>query len=120
MISTPIEMVRVNTFSFDIAITENTSPVNLTGGTLYFTAKWSPLDADASAVFQLTSTPAAGITVLSASGGTANITIPKTATSTLPYHDTLLDYDLKFIDASSQAFTVMRGKLNVLYNITRT
>lgn len=112
-------MVRVNTFSFDVAITENESPVNLTGGVLYFTAKWSPLDTDAQAVFQLFS-PAAGITILSASGGTANITIPKTATATLPYHDTLLDYDLKFVDASTQAFTVMRGKLNVLTNITRT
>lgn len=119
MISTPIEMVRVNTFSFDISITENESPVNLTGGILYFTAKWSPLDADAQAVFQLSS-PSSGITLISASGGTANITIPKTATTSLPYHDTLLDYDLKFVDAASQAFTVMRGKLNVLYNITRT
>ncbi len=120
MISTPIEMVRVNTFSFDVEITENSTPVNLTGGTLYFTAKWSPLDADASAVFQLTSSPAAGITVLSATNGTANITIPKSATTALPYHDTLLDYDLKFVDSISQAFTVMRGKLNVLYNVTRT
>ncbi len=120
MISTPLEMVRVNTFSFDVVITENSEPINLTGGTLYFTAKWTPLDADASAVFQLTSSPAAGITVLSAVNGTANITIPKTATSTLPYHDTLLDYDLKFIDSSTLAFTVLRGKLNVLYNVTRT
>lgn len=119
MISTPIELVRVNTFSFDIAITEDEVPVNLTGGILYFTAKWTPTDTDAQAVFQLTS-PSTGITFLSASGGTANITIPKSSTSTLPYHDTILDYDLKFVDASSQAFTVMRGKLNVLYNVTRT
>lgn len=119
MISTPLEMVRINTFSFDVSCTENEEAINLTGGTLYFTAKWSPLDADASAVFQLSS-PSSGITILSAANGTANVTVPKTATTTLPYHDTLLYYDLRFLDASSQFFTLMRGTLSVLVNITRS
>lgn len=119
MISTPIEMVRVSELSFDILATDNMIPIDLTGGTLYFTAKWAPTDADASAVFQLSS-PSSGITFINAGSGTANITIPKTATSTLQYHNTDLYWDLKFINAASHPFTLMRGIITVLVNITRT
>ncbi len=119
MLSTPIEMVRASVLSFDILCTQNEVPINLSNGVLYFTAKWAPTDSDASVVFQKSS-PSSGITFLSAPDGTANIKISKIDTGILPYHDTLLYYDIKFIDATSEPFTLMRGQLLVLYNITRT
>jgi hypothetical protein len=117
---TNLDMVRGNTFSFDILIEENDVPVNLTGGSLKMMAKWSPLDADASAVFTKSS-PSTGITVLSAVGGTANITIAPTDTNiaAIPYHDVNLYYDIRFTDGSGNVFTVMRGNLLVQYIITR-
>ncbi len=119
MFSTPITMVRESDLPFDILVTLDGAPLPLTGGTLYFTAKWAPTDADASAVFQRSS-PSSGITFINAAGGTANVSIVKANTTTLPYHDTELYYDLKFIDASGHPWTVLRGKLLVQVNITRT
>ncbi len=115
-----LQMVRGNAFPFDVEITLNGEPVNLTNCTLTFTAKFAYTDADASAVFKLTSTPATGITILSAVNGTANITIPATATSALTYNDINLVYDLRLVDASSIPFVVMRGNLFVEPNVTRS
>ena len=116
-----LQMVRASTFSADIAITQDSTgaAVNLTNGTLLFTCKWAYTDTDAAAIFTLSS-PASGITILSASEGTANITIPASATSTLPYDTVYLYYDLKFTDASSFPWIVMRGILTVNPNVTRT
>lgn len=116
-----LQMVRASTFSFDIAVTQESTgePVNLTNGSLQFTCKWAYTDADVDAIFTLT-TPASGIVVLSASGGTANVTIPSSVTSSLPYDTVYLYYDIKFIDASSFPWTVMRGILTVDPNVTRT
>ena len=119
MNNTNLEMTRENTFSFDIAVTENEVPVNLTNGTLRMTAKWAVTDADASAVFQKSS-PSTGITFLVPASGTANITIVEANTTAIPYHEVDLVYDIKFTDASGNEFTVMRGTLRVLPNVTRT
>lgn len=116
-----LQMVRASTFSFDIAVTQDSTgePVNLTNGTLRFTCKWAYTDPDADAIFTL-STPASGIVIISAAGGTANVTIPSTATSALPYDTVYLYYDLKFTDASDFPWITMRGILTVNPNVTRT
>lgn len=118
---TNLQMVRASTESFNFQIRDKSTgdPTNLTGGTLVFTAKWNFTDSDAAAVFQL-STPASGITIISAVNGTANVTIPDTATAALPYDVVYLDYDMKFTDGSGFPWTVMRGTLKVSPNVTRT
>ncbi len=122
MTQTNLNMVRARVYSFDILITNTATGAveNLTNGSLIFTAKWLETDADAAAVFQLVL--GAGITILSAADGTANITIPASATNiaAVPYNTINLFYDLKYTDSASAAFTVLAGNLNIAPNVTRT
>ncbi len=119
MNATDLTMFRENTFSFDIAVTQNGAAVDLTGGTLRMIAKYSVLDADADAVFDKSS-PSTGITFLSAAGGTANITIASSDTTALPYDTVPLVYDVKFVDSTANVYQVLYGNLVVLANVTRT
>ena|SRR6185369_720657 len=123
MTQTNLNMVRARVYSFDILITNSATGAveNLTNGSLYFTAKWQETDTDLAAVFQL-HTPSSGVTILSAAAGTANVTIPASATdiAAIPYNTVNLFYDIKYTDASGAAFTVLSGNLNIAPNVTRT
>ncbi len=119
---TNLNMVRGNTYSFDILVTNTgTGAVeNLTNGTLSFTAKWLETDADLAAVFQLAI--GSGITLITAAAGTANVTIPESATdiAAIPYNTVNLYYDLKYTSSAAEVFTVLWGNLNITPNITRS
>lgn len=124
MNNTNLSTVRGDTFPFDIRVinTSTGEPENLTGGSLTMTAKWSytqePTDDDITGyVFQVSS-PSSGIVFISPSAGTANVTIPSSATAGLPFNEVNLVYDIQFIDAALNRFTVMRGILNVVPPVT--
>lgn len=112
-------MVRGDTYQFDIAVTNNGTAVDLTGMTIRFTAKRNVRDADVSAVIAL-STATTGISVLSATAGTARITIPSSATTGLAAHKVELPYDIQLVDSSSNVFTVTRGVLTIVPDVTVT
>lgn len=114
-----LKMVRGNNTSFNIQVVQGGSALNCTSGTLRMTAKWKPTDADVNEVFSVYS-PANGITWTSAAGGLATITIAPGLTSSLPYHQVNLPYDIQYTDASSNPVTVGYGTLTVLPNISRT
>ena len=117
-----MRMIRLDTkvANFEVVNSDGTA-MNLTGATVRFTAKWEHTDADADAVIKLDNAGFGGVTVNSpATEGTGVITIPKTATTSLPLHRVDLVYDLKVKTASGTEHTVSRGLLIVYPNVTST
>ena len=115
-----LTIIHGDTTIFDVFITQDGVPLNVTGATFWFTAKYLYTDADnATGAFQLYS-PSNGITITDATGGKIRITIPTTATSSLPYVATVMVYDLQMKDASTNIRTLTGGNLTVLPDATRT
>lgn len=106
-----------DTVLFDLAITRDGLPVDLTGATLWFTAKRSPADVDADAVFQKST--GSGISVSDAAGGLARVTVAPTDTSTLSNTDQTLECDVQLKEADGTVTTVARGQLILIPQITR-
>jgi hypothetical protein len=102
---------------------DGVSVQNITGWTLWFTAKMAILDADVAAIFQK-KTGGLGITITSPTGGLASIALAPAdtdgtmATGTATSVD--LFCDLQGKDGSGNVATLATGKLTVLAEITRT
>ena len=114
-----IRMIRKDDYTFNIGVLQEGAAFNLTGCTVYMTAKYSYSDADGSAVFQL-STSGGQITVTNAAGGLATIAIPSSATSSLANRVTHLLFDIQVVTGASKRHTVMRGTLIVNPEVTDT
>jgi hypothetical protein len=114
-----LKMVRGDTFKFNAQIILNGAPVDLTGGTIRMTAKWSTSDEDINAVFQLSS-PASGIVVTSAPTGEIAVTIASALTSPLPPKKVELPYDIQFVNSIGEVFTVLYGTLVIVSDVTVT
>jgi hypothetical protein len=111
-------MKRGDTKVFDYAVVdEDDVAVDLTGATVWFTAKTSPLLADSAATIAITSV-GGDITKTAGTGGTGVITIPAASTSALTVA-TLLYYDLQVKDTVGRIFTADEGELMVTLDITR-
>lgn len=115
-----LEMRRGDTPIWDVAVTETvdgvTSPFDLTGATLYFTAKQSLGEADPG-LFQLTN--GAGITVTDAAGGLATIQPARDDTSGLTA-DWRGFWDVQVSrDGTEQTHTVLNGTLLIVRDVTR-
>jgi hypothetical protein len=118
MAQTTLTMTRGDTPQWALAVVDaDGAPFDLTGYTLYFTAKVALSDADPG-VFQLTS--GAGITVTNAAGGLATIQPRRADTSGLT-DDARLFYDVQLSQAGApdQTFTVDRGTLIITRDVTR-
>lgn len=115
---TTLRVVHSEDFTFDATISLSGEVVNLDGATLYLTAKWQYSDTDADAIFQLTN--GSGITVTNPGAGAISITIPTSATSSLPYALLRLPYDLLVITLSGTRGYPLRGTLIISPNVTRT
>ena len=121
-----LKMVRGDDFSYNIQVLNNGSAQSLTSSTLRMTAKWLPTDVDASAVFSINS-PSSGITITSAAGGLATVTVANTLTnvSAIPFHPVNLYYDTRVTGNSVSGTpgtinTIMYGQLTIVPDITRT
>jgi hypothetical protein len=113
-------MVRGDTYTFDAAIILNGAAVDLTGGTVRMTAKWSVSNADNAAVFQLTSVGSDGITITDAAAGEIRVTISSARTTSLPARKVELPYDIQFVNSLGSVFTVLYGTLTVVPDVTIT
>ena len=103
-----IEMKRGNTRKIDLAIADSGVPVNLTGVSLTFEAKYSVADTTAF----ITKDGAHGITVTDAAGGKCTIQLDPADTSSLPSIVTVLYWDVRLTDATlKESYTVAEGKL---------
>lgn len=114
-----LEVFRARHTKINIYVTENSLAYNLTGCTLWMTAKLSEDDADNSAVFQIYS-PANGITITSAVNGQAQATIPNTVFEEIKYRKTAIKFDIQLKTATSEYYTIASGTLEIKPNITRT
>jgi len=118
------QMYRGDTKSIEMAAVEadGTTPINLSGWSLWFTGKNNILDADGSAVFQKET--GSGIVVTDAASGEATITLAPADTDSLmgTGSATSVDLfcDLQGVDGSGNVATLATGKLTVLAEITRT
>ncbi len=112
---TTLRMVRNSDYTFSATLYRGGDVIDLTGASLTFTAKWTPRDTDT--IFELTETD--GINVTNPTNGEITVTIPSTATTTLPYDEVRLAYDLYVLTLTSVTGYPLRGTLVVSPNITR-
>jgi hypothetical protein len=111
---------RGDTHEFDIIVTRSGVAVDLTGATLWVTARRT--DAPAGTyVFQKGNAGAlSGITITNALGGQAHCTIAASDTNTLP--DTLplvLYWDCQLKEASGRVSTIAIGSMTIQEEHTR-
>lgn len=115
-----IQLIRGDSKVLTVSVTRSGSPYDLSGHTLRFTAKYRYSDPDSEAVFQLSSSPGAGITVTNAAQGQARIEIAPVHTQNLPAVRTRLVYDLQLTDGGGGVYTVDIGEIIVLPDVTIT
>lgn len=114
-----IDCYRGDTKKWNLTVTEDDVPVDLTGATLTMSARRSL--AATTYVFQRTSSPAAGITINPdqvTNKGKAVIKLASSSTSSLPSDETVLEYDVQVVTAAGDLWTVVSGKLTVSSDVT--
>ena len=116
---TLIRMFRGDTKAITLTIQRNNAAVNLTGMTIWLTAKRKVSDLDAAAIFQKST--AGGIVVSSpATAGIAVATIAPADTSGLEDEILNLVCDVQVKDSGGTITTVSSFTLQVLPDVTRT
>lgn len=107
-----------DTIALQVTLSRNGVPIDLTGATLWFTAKDDLDDLDADAVFQK-KTGGLGIAVTSAVNGQATVTIPPADTASLVNEPQTLECDVQLLEADGTLTTVARGQLILQPQVTR-
>ena len=118
-------MYRGDSLMLDLAITQKNNnvvvPVDLTGATLWMTAKYKITDTDASAVFQIT-TPTDIKIDEDPLSGRATVIVPGSATLSVTYppdsESVRLIYDIQVKTQTGIVQTVARGYLTVMEDVT--
>ena len=115
MVEHPLEIVRGDTEVFELAFTdEDDVIIDITGWTVYMTVKVSLFEADdTDAVISKTVTSHTSPTL-----GQTEITFTSTETDNLT-PGTLYYYDIQIKTDDDMIKTIMKGQLNVLYDVTR-
>lgn len=108
---------RGDTVALNVTITSGGLAYNLTGKSIWFTAKTSYSQADPG-VFQ--KTLGSGITIVSAANGQCQVVIAATDTNSLGNSKTALVYDMQVKDSSGNIYTVASGNLIVVPDVTRS
>lgn len=113
-----LNFVRGDQFSMDLTAIKDSddNALDLTGATLTMTAKFNVADANADALFVLT-TGGGGIVITSAAAGEFTITIPPSATLDCPLLKTIIFFDVQY-QLGSVIYTILRGQMVVLPDIT--
>lgn len=108
---------RGDTTTFTVTITsDGVTPINITGFEYTFTVDPSPAPDNATAnLFQLTSNPAAGITLTTPASGLLTIDIVGNEDQT----PSTYFYDLQQTDGGSDIRTVLKGEYQIVQDITK-
>ena len=120
-------MYRGDTFVYDTQLmnplpgpTQGKVPQNLTGWTLWFTAKYQAVDADQNAVIQQDNATVGGVVVVGpATNGNIAVTAAPLSTRGFPDAPVTLVYDIQGKDGSGRIFTMETGTLTVAPDVTR-
>ena len=118
-------IVRGDSRTYYIDVSINGVPLDVTGYTAWFTAKYAPTDADtAAAVRKGMSSSLTGVTIIAdpATGINSRIQVQlgPADTASIPAKATTLHYDVQIKTPSGDIYTVTRGDLQVLPDITNT
>lgn len=97
----------------------NASPYSLAGVRIWVTVKNYVPDPDAAAVMDLDNQALGGVTIISATQGTFSVTGPAQATIQFPDSPVPLEFDIQLKTATGEIYTIERGTLTVLPDITR-
>lgn len=111
-----LEARRGDTEKYDLTVSDNGTPVNLTGAAVWFTAKLRASDPDSKAV--IAKTLGQGIAVTNASQGQARITLSPGDTASLSAPISL-SYDVQVKQTDGTVTTVESGALLVTADVTR-
>jgi hypothetical protein len=108
-----IAISKGTTQSYNLTFTDSDGEeLDITGATVYMTAKDSLSDADTDALFKKTvtshTTPASGLTT---------VTVEPTDTSSADYQTTYF-YDIVLKTAGNAIYRVLEGELNITYGVT--
>ena len=113
-----LTLIQGNTQTYTITLMNGSAgtPYCLKNWVIYFTVKTDPSLPDAQASFQKKI-----ISFSDSTGGTTGVAvIPVVPTDTINLPPQQYDFDIKVITAANENFTVMRGKLDLLYGVTGT
>jgi hypothetical protein len=114
--TTNITMSRGDRLDLTLRVTLSKSPYDLTGCSLWFTAKQSYVDADAAAIIQ--KTVGSGITVTDAQKGIAAIVVLPADTEDLDGAKVNLYWDVQLETASGDVWTIVKGNLIINPDVT--
>lgn len=102
--------------AFPLAVTdENGAPVNLTGSTLWMTCKTATSEFDGDAIFQKVT--GSGITLISATGGTALVQLTTADTADLTAGKSYY-FDLQLLLPGGELQTILAGYFRAKTRVT--
>ncbi|HAW05865.1 MAG TPA: hypothetical protein DCW83_14355 [Saprospirales bacterium] len=110
-------LVRGDDWTLKLVLTSDSSVLDITGYTFWFTLKSNVEDADPGAL-QVTATPSTATSPTEASQGILYINASKTLTDGLA--PGTYNYDVQQIDGSNKVQTLLIGKVKVVKDITRS
>jgi len=116
---TVLSAIRGDDETYELTITDrNDVPINLTGCLLWFTVKRDESETDAQALAQ--KMIGAGITVVNAATGRADVRLAAADTASLSGKRAKLVWDCQIKDAAGLVSTVDSGALLVDADVTRS
>ena len=110
-------LVRGDDWTLKLVLTSDSSVLDITGYTFWFTLKSNVEDADPGAL-QVTATPSTATSPTEASQGILYINASKTLSDGLA--PGTYNYDVQQIDGSNKVQTLLIGKVKVVKDITRS
>lgn len=117
--NTPLYIFRGDTTFIDVtAIGTDGEPFNLNNCSMWFSLKRSLADADEDAL--VSKTLIDGILIVDAVEGLATVVIDPEDTEALGAPALGLYWDVQVKDASNSVYTIARGTMNVLADVTRS
>lgn len=116
---TDLRMTRGDSKAFAFALTDASGdPIDLTGASVWMTAKEAFSDTDAGATFQKTNLD--GITVLDEDNGLIRVELVPDDTDGLDDKRVRLLYDIQVLDADDKVITPVSGRIVVSPDVTLT
>lgn len=109
-------MTRGNDVSLSGTATLSGDPYDLSGCSLYFTAKRRFTDDDSAAIFQ--KSVGSGITITSAAQGLFVVAIGSDDTISVEKVKTILVWDLELHDSAGKIYTIASGNLVINPDVT--
>src|SRR3990167_3636554 len=107
-----LQMFRGDHRTINLRFTKNGVKQNISGWTIYFTAKRKLTDTDPQAIFQKNTTSGSGLTIMDAPNGLAEVAVVPVDTSGLEDSEVALICDVQAKDTSGQVATT--GYVNLI------